>query len=100
MRPLQHAVPGAVADLLRATPLSPGKVEFAWRAAVGSALGRVTSVRLEGRVLVVDADGVQWAREVGRASEVILARLRALLGQATVDRIVVRGAPSTPDPGL
>ena len=64
MRPIHHAVPGALVELLRATPLSPGKVDFAWRTAVGPAVERVTSVRLAGRVLVVETSGPQWAREV------------------------------------
>ena len=90
MRPIHHAVPGAVVELLRGTPLSPGKVGFAWRAAVGPAVGRVTSVKLDGRVLVVEASGPQWAREVKRSAEVILTRLQMLLGTATITSINVR----------
>ena len=37
MRPLTHAVPGALMQLLRETPLSDGKVGFAWNAVVGPA---------------------------------------------------------------
>src|SRR2546428_13578696 len=70
MRPLNQAVPGALAELLRAAPLSPGKVGFAWRTAVGPAMDRVTSVRLEGRALVVAATGPQWAREIARSSAI------------------------------
>ena len=92
MRPLQHAIPGALLALLRDTPLSPGKVAFAWRAAVGPALGRVTHVQLENRVLLVDADGPQWAREVMRSSPVILKRLQGSLGADVVERIEVRRA--------
>ena len=44
MRPLTHALPGALAQLLRDTPLSDGKVGFAWRAAVGPAVERATKV--------------------------------------------------------
>jgi hypothetical protein len=90
MRPLMQALPGALAELLREAPLSPGKVGFAWRAAVGSSLERVTSVRLDGRVLVVEATSQQWAREITRSSSMILQRLKLLLGRETVDRIVVR----------
>ena len=91
MRPLNQAVPGALASLLRAAPLSPGKVTFAWRTAVGPAMDRVTSVRLESGVLLVDATSPQWAREVARASGIILARLQTLLGAEAVGRIEVRG---------
>jgi predicted nucleic acid-binding Zn ribbon protein len=92
MRPLQHAIPGALLTLLRDVPLSEGKVGFAWRAAVGPALHRATHVRLEGDVLLVDAASAQWRREVMRSSPVILRRLQELLGPATVSRIEVRRA--------
>ena len=83
-------MPGALVEMLRGTPLSPGKVGFAWRTAVGPAVGKVTSVRLEGRVLLVDAGSTAWAREVTRSSPVILKRLQALLGADTPSSIVVR----------
>jgi Dna[CI] antecedent, DciA len=90
MRPLNAAVPGALASLLRAAPLSHGKVVFAWRTAVGPAMDRVTSVRLDGGVLFVDAVSPQWGREVMRSSGIILARLQTLLGAESVERIEVR----------
>lgn len=92
MNPISHALPGALVELLRATALSAGKVDFAWKAAVGPALQRVTSVRLEGDVLVVEASSAQWAREVSRSSRVILTRLQTLLGPDLVDAIQVRTA--------
>ena len=90
MRPLTSALPGALAELLRDAPLSPGKVSFAWRAAVGPALERETSVRLESGTLIVDAASKQWAREVRRSSSIILNRLQTLLGDGTVTSISVR----------
>jgi len=90
MRPLSSAVPGALAELLRAAPLSPGKVTFAWRAAVGPALERETAVRLEGTTLIVDAATRQWAQEVRRASTLILRRMDTLLGPDTVKELTVR----------
>jgi len=90
MRPLSQALPGALAELLRDAPLSPGKVNFAWRAAVGAGVERVTAVRLEGGVLVVEAASTQWAHEITRSSPLILARLKMLLGRDTISRIVVR----------
>jgi predicted nucleic acid-binding Zn ribbon protein len=83
-------MPGALAEIMRAAPLSAGKVDFAWRAAVGGAVGRVTAVRLEGRVLLVEAISTAWAREVRRCSPVILARLQSLLGTDTVATLTVR----------
>lgn len=91
MRPLSNAVPGALASLLGAAPLSPGKASFAWRVAVGPALERVTSVRLDGRVLVVEAATSPWAREVARSSSIILGRMQTLLGKDVVDAIIVKG---------
>jgi predicted nucleic acid-binding Zn ribbon protein len=90
MRPLAHAVPGALMYLLRDTPLSDGKVLFAWDAAVGPALARATSVKLEGNVLLVDAASAQWAREVKRSTPVILSRLQSLLGEDAVRTISIR----------
>ena len=92
MRPLTHAIPGALIHLRRDAPLSSGKVGFAWRAAVGPALERVTSVHLEGNVLLVDAQTPQWAQEVMRASPIILERLQGFLGAKTIARIEVRRA--------
>lgn len=77
-------------ELLRTAPLSDGKVTFAWKAAVGPALDRATAVKLEAGTLIVDTTGPQWTREVTRSSGVILARLRTLLGENTVQRIEVR----------
>ena len=90
MLPLTQALPGALVELLRDAPLSPGKVTFAWRAAVGPALERVTSARLEGRALVVEAESAQWAREVSRSAGVILTRVKTLLGADVVGTIQVQ----------
>jgi predicted nucleic acid-binding Zn ribbon protein len=87
---LTSALPGALAELLKDAPLSPGKVSFAWRAAVGPALERETSVRLEAGTLIVDAASKQWAREVRRSSSIILNRLKTLLGDGAVKDISVR----------
>jgi hypothetical protein len=77
-------------DLLRNAPLSQGKVSFAWRAAVGSALERVTSVFLENGTLLVETTSAQWSREVHRLTPVILRRLDSLLGAGAVTRIETR----------
>jgi predicted nucleic acid-binding Zn ribbon protein len=90
MRRIIHAIPGALMELLRGTPLSDGKVTFAWNAAVGPALERVTTVKLERGVLIIDAASAQWSREIQRSSPVILARLQSLLGKDTVRKLEVR----------
>ena len=90
MNPLTAALPTALAQLLRGAPLSPGKVEFAWGAAVGPALQRASSIRLEKSVLIVDATTAQWGREIARSAGVILPRLQLLLGEHAVTNIEVR----------
>jgi len=90
MKRLTHAVPGALMELLRGAPLSDGKVTFAWNAAVGPALERVTTVKLERTVLIVDAASAQWSRELDRLRDVILARLQSLLGKDAVSSIIIR----------
>jgi len=90
MRRIIHAIPGALMELLRGAPLSDGKVTFAWNAAVGPGLERVTTVKLERGVLIIDAASAQWSREIQRSSPVILARLQSLLGKDTVRKLEVR----------
>jgi hypothetical protein len=76
--------------MLRDAPLSPGKVDFAWKASVGPALQRSTAVRLEQGVLLVDAQTAPWANEVRRSSRIILRRMQGLLGDDVITEIVVR----------
>jgi hypothetical protein len=90
VKPLIQGLPGALAELLRGAPLSPAKVDFAWKAAVGAALERTTAVHLEGTRLLVDAVSAQWASEIVRSQHVILSRLQLLLGKDVVTAIEVR----------
>lgn len=79
-----------LAEVVRKAPLCAEKVEFAWRSAVGPALDRVTTVRLDDRgVLHVSAPDAHWAREVKRSSKLIKARLEGMLGPDIVKRIEV-----------
>ena len=89
MQALTHVIPGALVELLRGSPTSDGKVTFAWKAAVGPAIDRVTHVKLERRVLLVETLNAQWSKEVMRASPVILKRLQSLLGAETIERIEI-----------
>jgi predicted nucleic acid-binding Zn ribbon protein len=92
-------MPGALVELLRGSPNSDGKVTFAWKAAVGPAIARVTHVKLEHNVLLVETAGGSWSREVMRSSPIILKRLQSLLGVDAVTRIEVcrtDGRPQTP----
>ena len=76
--------------LLDRAPLTPEKVAFAWRTVVGAAMGRSTRVELlPSGTLLVHTDDVNWRREVERAADVVLPRLRALLGADVVRRITL-----------
>ncbi len=77
-------MPEALALVLRDAPLTPDKVAFAWRTAVGPAVGRVTTIELKGRVLHVQAKDAAWRREVERSAGVIRTRLQTLLGEEVV----------------
>ena len=84
MIPVKEFMPEALAAILRAAPLDAAKVSFAWRAAVGPAIGKVTSVRLEGTVLRVHVPQASWQREIERSAVTIRQRLDALLGPRVV----------------
>jgi len=89
MEPVQSLLSSVVARLVRPAPLSAEKVAFAWRAAVGPAVSRVTRVRLSGLlgVLEVIVDDDRFGDELARSAPVVLSRLQALLGADAIDRI-------------
>ena len=86
-------MPGALADILRKAPLNDEKIAFAWRAAVGAALDRGTTVSLDKGVLRVRAESAAWRREVERSEALIRARLDALLGRGVVRTMEIAGEP-------
>lgn len=88
VEPLHQFLPAVLADVIRRQPASQARTSFAWSVAVGPALARVTTVELRDRTLVATARDTRWAREIDRARDTILARLRQLVGD-TVDRIDV-----------
>ena len=83
-------MPDALAEILRKAPLTDEKIAFAWRAAVGPAMDRGTSISLRASVLRVSVKDPAWRREVERSAPVIRARLDALLGAGIVRSIEVR----------
>ena len=96
MKPLQHAMPDVLARLVRGAPLSPEKVRFAWRTAVGPAMARASSARLSGEgVIEVECGDDHWRREIRRALPTITRRLAAFLGEELVRKITVP-PPSRP----
>ena len=84
-------VPRALAEICRNGPLSQGKLEIAWRAAVGDTLCRVSKVRLQpdGSV-VVEASDPRWQKELQRSSTLIARRLNDLLGDGIVKRLSLK----------
>jgi predicted nucleic acid-binding Zn ribbon protein len=90
----REAIPAVLAEVIRKAPLCPEKVEFAWRAAVGASVERVTKVRLdEEGVLRVTAQDAHWAREVRRSAHLILNRLERLIGPGVIRRIAAEAPP-------
>ncbi len=89
MIPVQQFMPDAVAEILRRAPLTPEKVAFAWRSAVGAAVDKASTIELRNGVLHVRARDVAWQREMERSAAVIRARLEALLGAGVVRYIDV-----------
>jgi hypothetical protein len=91
MDSLHTVVPRALTALFRAGPLSQGKLELAWRVAVGDALSRVTTVHLQGDggVEVRTADA-RWQKELKRSAAMVVTRLNTLLGSNAVTRLVVK----------
>lgn len=87
--PLQTVTSRVLAEIIRRQPASKGRTAFAWSVAVGPALARVTNVELEAGVLHVHVRDPRWARELERARDVVLTRLRMLLGDDHVIRIDV-----------
>jgi hypothetical protein len=89
--PVSRVIPAVLAEVIRKAPLCDEIVAFAWRDAVGEALTRVTTVRLDKTgVLHVAAEG-KWGREIRRLSPIILLRLERLLGPGTVKAIQLAG---------
>jgi predicted nucleic acid-binding Zn ribbon protein len=87
--PVHDVIPAALASVVRGAALTPEKVAFAWRRAVGPALDQASRVELRGKVLLVRARDAAWQREIRRSSALITSRLQALLGEQTVREISV-----------
>jgi len=85
--PVHRFMSDALAELLRAAPLTPDKIAFAWRAAVGPAIDKVTIIELRGRVLHVCAKDPAWQREVERSMGIVRSRMETLLGKDVVGDI-------------
>jgi hypothetical protein len=94
---VQRVLPDTLSEIVRRQPLTQAKVDFAWRTAVGPALARVSSARLDGDgTLRVRTGDDRWKKEIERAREVIRARLDRLLGP-DLKRLEIRGRTTRPD---
>ena len=96
MIPATRVATRAIADSIRTQPTSPGKVEFAWKLAVGAAIARFVTVSLDsGGTLTVISTHALWSREIGRSRPVIARRLDDVLGSGVVKRIEITTAPDS-----
>jgi hypothetical protein len=81
-------MPAVLAAVIRKAPLTDEKVAFAWRLAVGPAVGKVTTVRLASNgTLYVKADAPAWNDAIGRSLGLIRSRLAHYLGETAVKSI-------------
>ena len=95
---VQRVLPDTLSEIVRRQPLTQDKVDFAWRTAVGPALARVSSARLDGDgTLRVRTDDDRWTREIERGRDVIRARLDRFLGE-DLKRVAVSGPRSSQNP--
>jgi hypothetical protein len=85
--PARACLTGTIPALLARQPLTPAKVEFAWRMAVGAAIARVTAVEHDGTTLRVRTGDPRWSRELDLSRPLILDRLESLLGAGVVREI-------------
>lgn len=83
-----QVLPGVVAEVVRKAPLTEDKVAFAWRLAVGPALGKSTTVKLGADgTLYVRAESQAWIDSIRSSIGLIRSRLAHFLGETAVKRI-------------
>ncbi len=67
-------------SVVRKAPLTPEKVAFAWRMAVGARVDGATQVELRNGTLFVTATQAGWLSEIEHSAAMIRSRMEALLG--------------------
>jgi len=83
-----QVMPAVVAEVVRKAPLTPEKVAFAWRLAVGPAIDKATTVRLaDNGILYVRAESPAWLAAVRKSTSLIHIRMTDLLGEDTVKKV-------------
>jgi hypothetical protein len=81
--PVQRILPDTIIEVVRRQPLTPEKVAFAWRTAVGAAVARAATATLDADgTLVIRASDEHWQREIQQSLSLVRARLEPLLGDA------------------
>lgn len=90
MVPLQSFTSGVLAEIVRRQPASKERTNFAWQLAVGQALARATTVELKDGVLTVRALDERWIREIARARDRVLGKMRQILGEDQITKMVTR----------
>jgi hypothetical protein len=90
VKPLTTLADSVLPELLARAPLTPEKIDFAWRLAVGAPVHRACAITLTNGTLAVSVPDRAWAREIERSLDVILVRMQRMLGRETVRRIECR----------
>ncbi len=87
-------MPAVLADVIRKAPLTDEKVAFAWRLAVGPAIGKATTVRLASNgTLYVKTAAPAWNDAIGKSLGLIRSRLAHYLGETAVKHIDFSSVP-------
>jgi hypothetical protein len=82
-------LPDVVTSVVRKAPLTPEKVAFAWRMAVGARVDGATQVELRNGTLHVRATQAGWLSEIEHSAAVIRSRMEVLLGPGVLRFIKV-----------
>ena len=95
MEPIGASAQRMLRTVLAAQPPGPARSLFAWKMAAGPAMARATDATWrEDGTLVVRATNEAWTRELRRARPVLTDRVRLLLADDSVRRIVIERDPS------
>jgi predicted nucleic acid-binding Zn ribbon protein len=90
----RQVLPKVLAHAVRQAPLTPEKVEFAWRAATGAAIAKASTVSLgDAGLLTVTSTDARWATEIHRLRHTLVRSLEPWLGAGVVSKIDVAGRP-------
>jgi Dna[CI] antecedent, DciA len=87
VKPLSTVTDAVLPALLAQAPLTPEKIDFSWRLAVGAPVHRACAVKLTNGVLEISAPDRVWAHEIERSADVILSRMQRMLGRDVIHRI-------------